>query len=181
MRTREANRARRRAALLAAARGLTIERGWAAVRMVDVATVTGLSRQTVYNEFGGRTGLADALVTAEVTRFVQTMRTDFFGSRADSHRAVETAALHAIRAATGNRLVHERQLFPRPPTRLVLDPAAAVIREWAATYHPDCPSTTVELAAESVVRLTLSHLLLPLAAPEKTAATLADVFVRLLN
>lgn len=181
MKTREANRARQRAALLATARGLTIEQGWTSVRMADVARATGVSRQTVYNEFGCRKTLGQAVASAEVARFVAAMRADFFGSRADGHRAVEVAALHIIRATTGNPLVQERELFPRPVTRLVLDPASAVIREWAATFHPGCPATRVELAAESVVRLAVSHLLLPLAAPERTATTLADVFVRLLR
>ena len=180
MKTREANRARQRAALIAAARGLTIERGWPGVRMADVARATGVSRQTVYNEFGCRKGLGEALARAEVAQFVGAMRADFFSSRADGHRAVQTAARRAIHEATGNPLVHDRELFPRALTRLVFDAAAAVVREWAATFHPDYPTRGVELAAESVVRLTVSHLLLPLAPPEKTAVSLADVFVRLL-
>ncbi|MGW4277962.1 TetR/AcrR family transcriptional regulator, partial [Streptomyces seoulensis] len=36
---------------------------WPAVRMVDVAAAAGVSRQTLYNEFGGKDGLARALVS----------------------------------------------------------------------------------------------------------------------
>jgi AcrR family transcriptional regulator len=181
MSTREASRARQRAALLAAARGLTVERGWPDVRMADVAKVSGVSRQTVYNEFGCRKGLAEALAAAEVAQFVGAMRADFFGCRADARAAVETAVLRAIRDSAGNPLVRDGDLFPRPVVRLVLDAAAGVVREWAATFHPGYPTRTVELAADSVVRLAVSHLLLPQAAPEKTATALADVFVRLLR
>ena len=181
MTAREAKRARQRAALLAAARGLTVEHGWPRVKMADVARVSGVSRQTVYNEFGCRRSLGEALANAEVARFVAAMRTDFFGCRADGHLAVETAALHVIRGTRGNRLFQDADLFPRPVTKLVLDGAAGVIREWAATFHPNYPSTAVQLAAESVVRLAVSHLLLPAAPPETTAGTLADIFVRLLD
>ena len=37
-------------------------RPWTAVRMVDVAAAAGVSRQTLYNEFGSKDGLARALV-----------------------------------------------------------------------------------------------------------------------
>ncbi|MGQ5228634.1 helix-turn-helix domain-containing protein, partial [Streptomyces sp. yara] len=40
-------------------------RPWSAVRMVDVAAAAGVSRQTLYNEFGSKDGLARALVRRE--------------------------------------------------------------------------------------------------------------------
>jgi AcrR family transcriptional regulator len=180
---RESHRARLRADLLAAARELTIERGWPGVRMADVAAVAGVSRQTVYNEFSSRAGLAEALAAAEVARFVAAMRDDFFAAGADAREAVRTAALRVMREIGGNPVVHDRDLFSYPATgsRLVLDAAGAVIREWAATFRPDCPVESVQLAAESVVRLTVSHLALPLASPSATASALAEVFVRLLG
>jgi AcrR family transcriptional regulator len=188
---RESNRARLRATLVEAARELTIERGWAAVRMADVATAAGVSRQTVYNEFGGRPGLAEALAAAEVTKFVAAMRADFFGSGADARAAVQTAAAHALIEAQRNPLVRAvltsgrggaDDLLPYLTTRsgMVLDAAGAVIREWAATFHPNCSADAVQLAAESLVRLTVSHLVLPLAPPAATASALAEVFARLL-
>lgn len=189
---RESNRARLRAALVTAARELTIERGWANVRMADVAAAAGVSRQTVYNEFAGRPGLAEALASAEVTQFVAAMRADFFGCGGDARAAVRTAADHALQEAARNPLVRAvltsgrgraDDLLPYLTTRsgLLLDAAGAVIREWAATFRPDCPSEAVQLAAESLVRLTVSHLVLPLAPPDRTATALAEVFVRLLR
>src|SRR5215471_16046614 len=47
--------------LLDAAGRLIIERGFRRVRMQDVADAVGVSRQTVYNEFGDKWGLAQAL------------------------------------------------------------------------------------------------------------------------
>ncbi|MFG2600476.1 TetR/AcrR family transcriptional regulator [Streptomyces sp. NPDC048462] len=51
-----------RDALLDAAHAALGSRPWPAVRMVDVAAVAGVSRQTLYNEFGSKDGLARALV-----------------------------------------------------------------------------------------------------------------------
>lgn len=67
---RATGRARLRDALIAAARELTVAHGWKNVGMAQVARAAGVSRQTVYNEFDGRAGLAGALVLHEVGRFV---------------------------------------------------------------------------------------------------------------
>ncbi|MFB7373633.1 TetR/AcrR family transcriptional regulator [Streptomyces sp. NPDC056222] len=54
-------------AALAALGGLP----WSAVRMVDVASAAGVSRQTLYNEFGSKEGLARALVRREADVYLQ--------------------------------------------------------------------------------------------------------------
>ncbi|MFJ8541338.1 TetR/AcrR family transcriptional regulator [Streptomyces sp. NPDC093586] len=51
-----------RESLLDAACTALARRPWAAVRMVDVAAAAGVSRQTLYNEFGSKEGLGRALV-----------------------------------------------------------------------------------------------------------------------
>ncbi|GAA3836800.1 TetR/AcrR family transcriptional regulator [Streptomyces chiangmaiensis] len=45
-------------------------RPWPAVRMVDVAAMAGVSRQTLYNEFGSKEGLARALVRREADGYL---------------------------------------------------------------------------------------------------------------
>ncbi|WP_328562592.1 TetR/AcrR family transcriptional regulator [Streptomyces coelicoflavus] len=54
-----------RESLLDAACTALARRPWYAVRMVDVAASAGVSRQTLYNEFGSKEGLARALVRRE--------------------------------------------------------------------------------------------------------------------
>ncbi|MER0448164.1 TetR/AcrR family transcriptional regulator [Streptomyces sp. Edi4] len=44
---------------------------WPAVRMVDVASRARVSRQTLYNEFGGKEGLARALVRREADVYLR--------------------------------------------------------------------------------------------------------------
>ncbi|MGI5402789.1 TetR/AcrR family transcriptional regulator [Streptomyces sp. CA-135486] len=43
---------------------------WSGVRMVDVASAAGVSRQTLYNEFGSKDGLARALVRREADTYL---------------------------------------------------------------------------------------------------------------
>ncbi|MFE7381294.1 TetR/AcrR family transcriptional regulator [Streptomyces zhihengii] len=60
-----------REALLDAAAAALRARPWSAVRMVEVAASAGVSRQTLYNEFGGKDGLAGALVRREAEGFLR--------------------------------------------------------------------------------------------------------------
>ncbi|MFD7298466.1 TetR/AcrR family transcriptional regulator [Streptomyces sp. NPDC059897] len=59
-----------RESLLEAAYTALARRPWGAVRMVDVAAVAGVSRQTLYNEFGSKEGLARALVRREADAYL---------------------------------------------------------------------------------------------------------------
>ncbi|MFF7179318.1 TetR family transcriptional regulator [Streptomyces sp. NPDC008121] len=60
-----------REALLDAALAALAGLPWSAVRMVDVASAAGVSRQTLYNEFGSKEGLARALVRREADAYVR--------------------------------------------------------------------------------------------------------------
>ncbi|MGW7279685.1 TetR/AcrR family transcriptional regulator [Streptomyces sp. NPDC054844] len=59
-----------RESLLDAAYTALTRRPWSAVRMVDVAAAAGVSRQTLYNEFGSKEGLARALVRREADGYL---------------------------------------------------------------------------------------------------------------
>lgn len=54
-----------RDSLLDAASAALGDRPWTAIRMVEVAAAAGVSRQTLYNEFRSKEGLARALVRRE--------------------------------------------------------------------------------------------------------------------
>ncbi|MFI0982961.1 TetR/AcrR family transcriptional regulator [Streptomyces sp. NPDC021093] len=94
-----------REALLDAACAALAARPWSAVRMVDVAAAAGVSRQTLYNEFGSKDGLARALVRREADRFlagVDRVLGDRTGSDSDRLAGV---AEWIVRAAQENQLV----------------------------------------------------------------------------
>ncbi|MBD0745146.1 TetR/AcrR family transcriptional regulator [Streptomyces sp. CBMA152] len=60
-----------REALLDAAVSALAALPWSGVRMVDVASAAGVSRQTLYNEFGSKEGLARALVRREADIYLR--------------------------------------------------------------------------------------------------------------
>ncbi|MEV6400687.1 TetR/AcrR family transcriptional regulator, partial [Streptomyces sp. NPDC051907] len=59
-----------RESLLNAALAALADQPWSGVRMVDVASAAGVSRQTLYNEFGSKDGLARALVRREADGYL---------------------------------------------------------------------------------------------------------------
>ncbi|MFF7201506.1 MULTISPECIES: TetR/AcrR family transcriptional regulator [unclassified Streptomyces] len=59
-----------RESLLNAALAALAELPWSGVRMVDVASAAGVSRQTLYNEFGSKDGLARALARREADTYL---------------------------------------------------------------------------------------------------------------
>lgn len=101
-----------RESLLDAAYTALMTRAWTAVRMVDVAAAAGVSRQTLYNEFGSKEGLARALVRREtdsylagVARALARGGTPAAGTRADAAARMAAAAAWTLRTARINPLV----------------------------------------------------------------------------
>ena len=54
----EASRVLLRTSILNGMRDLLLSRDWSSITLSDVAAAAGISRQTIYNEFGSRQGLA---------------------------------------------------------------------------------------------------------------------------
>ncbi|MCW5250475.1 MULTISPECIES: TetR/AcrR family transcriptional regulator [unclassified Streptomyces] len=93
-----------REGLLDAARVALARRPWSAVRMVDVAAAAGVSRQTLYNEFGDKDGLARALVRREADGYLAGVERALAGPGGPGERLTATAEWTAA-AARGNALV----------------------------------------------------------------------------
>ena len=66
----EASRALLRDSVLDAMRDLLLTRDWSAIKLADVAQAAGISRQTIYNEFGSRLGLAQGYAVRLADRLV---------------------------------------------------------------------------------------------------------------
>ncbi|MEU0894094.1 TetR/AcrR family transcriptional regulator [Streptomyces massasporeus] len=93
-----------RESLLDAAYTALVRRPWSAVRMVDVAAAAGVSRQTLYNEFGSKDGLARALVRREADGFLAGVDRALTGHSDPRDRLTATAEWTAS-AARENLLV----------------------------------------------------------------------------
>ncbi|MEU5347871.1 MULTISPECIES: TetR/AcrR family transcriptional regulator [unclassified Streptomyces] len=93
-----------RESLLDAAYTALGRRPWSAVRMVDVAAAAGVSRQTLYNEFGSKEGLARALVRREADAYLAGVERALV-SHAEPRERLAAAAEWTVSAARGNALV----------------------------------------------------------------------------
>lgn len=96
-----------RESLLDAAFTALADRPWAVVRMVDVAVAAGVSRQTLYNEFGSKDGLARALVRREAEAYLIGVERALSGATgaAGPNERLAAAAGWTVRAAAANPLV----------------------------------------------------------------------------
>lgn len=93
-----------RESLLDAAYAALDLRPWSAVRMVDVAATAAVSRQTLYNEFGSKDGLARALVRREADAYLAGIDRAL-SVRGDARDRLVSAAEWTFSAARGNALV----------------------------------------------------------------------------
>ncbi|MFC9467410.1 TetR/AcrR family transcriptional regulator [Streptomyces coelicoflavus] len=93
-----------RESLLDAAYTALARRPWYAVRMVDVAAAAGVSRQTLYNEFGSKEGLARALVRREADGYLAGVERALSGPSDPCERLAATAEW-MLSAAHDNALV----------------------------------------------------------------------------
>lgn len=175
-----------------AARARTIAAGWDAVRMGGVATTAGVSRQTVYNEFGSKAGLAEALARREVDRFVGDVRAHLLAHGSDVRAGAYAAIAHTLATAADNPLVKailssarggSEELLPYLTTRaeVVLTEASGALIEWAGDHLPGADQAALAFAADTIVRLVVSHIVLPRSPIDQTATALADLAVRLFS
>ncbi|WP_030545052.1 TetR/AcrR family transcriptional regulator [Streptomyces albus] len=111
-----------RESLLDAALAALSGRPWPGVRMVDVAVAARVSRQTLYNEFGSKDGLARALVRREVDRYLAGVRHALAGPPpGEPGERLVAVADWTARTARHNPLVRAAltgcwgERLPRPP------------------------------------------------------------------
>ncbi|WP_328873738.1 TetR/AcrR family transcriptional regulator [Streptomyces sp. NBC_00287] len=93
-----------RESLLDAAYTALARRSWSAVRMVDVAAAAGVSRQTLYNEFGSKEGLARALVRREADSYLAGVERAL-STQSDARDRLTATAEWTTSAARDNALV----------------------------------------------------------------------------
>jgi len=180
----EAARRLLRETFFGAARDQLESRAWSEITMSDVASTAGVSRQTLYKEFGSRDEFAQAFVIHEGERFLDGVD-EAVKQHLDDPRAAVGAALQAfLRSAGEDPLV--RILLSDDGTGgmlpLVTTQGMPVVH-WAtarltATIEegwPQAPEAKVKLLAESLVRLAISYITAPGDAPETTATKAGEL------
>ncbi|MEV5828113.1 TetR family transcriptional regulator [Spirillospora sp. NPDC052242] len=178
--------------LLDAARTVVEDGDWEDLRIALVARAAGVSRQTAYNEFGSRLGLARALAERELDGFVGGVQERMERHVDDVPAAVEAAVLHAL-AEAGRRPL-PRAVLGAGRTRdddllglatrgsdLLLRRLVEAFRAYADAVWPAIPGEAKNLLVESLMRLTVGHAVEPLHAPHEVARGMAELTRRLLS
>ncbi len=170
--------------LFDAARDALAQRAWAEITMADVARAAGVSRQTLYKEFGTRDEFAAAFTIREGERFLAAVEQAIHEHLDDPHAAI-AAALEVFLATAAEdplmRMVLSDDgtggMLPlvttqsQPVIAWAAQRVAAAIREgWPHAAPPDAA-----LLAESLVRLAISHATVPTGDPHATAAAVAKL------
>jgi len=169
-----------RETLFDAARDLIEERPWAQVTMAEVAAAAGVSRQTLYKEFGSRDEFAQLFVVREGTRFLDAVE-GAVRAHLDDPRAALAAALGVFLSAVGEdpllrTLLHDDGtggMLPLVTTRSQPVVAFASERLVAVVCEgwPQVARADAEVLADGLVRLALSYAMLPADPPERTVPT----------
>ena len=127
----EASRVLLRDSILDGMRELLLTRDWSAITLSDVARAAGISRQTIYNEFGSRQGLAQGYALRLADRLVDAVDGAIQGNVGDIYAAFQEGfrvVLHRVRIRSAGDLVAHRWYQARP--------AAAHHHRQRAHHHP---------------------------------------------
>jgi AcrR family transcriptional regulator len=178
----EASRVLLRDSVLDAMRDLLLTRDWSAITLSDVARVAGISRQTIYNEFGSRQGLAQgyalrladrlvdaihAALDANVGNFYEAFLAGFRSFFAES--AADPLVISLLSGVAKPDLLQlittdSAPIITRASARLSL----ALTQTWVATSDEDAG-----VLARAIVRLALSYVSMPPEADHDVARDLA--------
>jgi AcrR family transcriptional regulator len=173
-----------RETLFAAARDELQQRAWSQITMADVASAAGVSRQTLYKEFGSRDEFAQAFVIHEGERFLDGVEAAVREHLDDPRAAVDAALEVFLRSASEDPMV--RILLSDDGTGgmlpLVTTQGVPVV-QWAtarltgviAEGWPQAPAEKARLLAEALVRLAISHITAPSDSPQVTAVRTGEL------
>jgi AcrR family transcriptional regulator len=164
-----------RESLLDAARSAVERLPWPIVRMVEVAAAAGVSRQTLYNEFGDKAGLGTALMNRQVSDFLDDLERTLHrsASTASPDETLAETADWVLGAARDDALVRatltgcRREALPRhghEPGQLVAevrDRAVRALRTRPAGGDGAPDETELADRCETAIRLAISQLVAP--------------------
>jgi AcrR family transcriptional regulator len=173
-----------RSSLLDAAGREMISRPWSEVTMSDIARAAGVSRQTLYNEFGSRGEFAQALVLREAGRFIDAVQSAVAANAADPRRALQATFELFLTLAAENPLVKAivsgdgaDELIALFTTRgeTLIEMAGARLTGVLLESWPMVAVEEAALIGETLVRLAISYGALPKGSPAETAAAVAEL------
>ena len=178
----EASRVLLRDSILDGMREMLLSRDWSSITLSDVARAAGISRQTIYNEFGSRQGLAQGYALRLADRLVDQIEDAIVGNVGDVYAAflqgfrdffAESAADPlVISLLTGGTKPDLLQLITTDSgpiiTRASQRLTETFMNSWVRASEEDAG-----VLARAIVRLAMSYVSMPPEADHDVARDLA--------
>jgi AcrR family transcriptional regulator len=171
-----------RDSILDATHAVLRERPWAEISLAEIAKAAGVSRQTIYNEFGSRRAVAEAYVLREGERFLTGVEAALAAHPEDPRGALAAAFAEFLESAGEHPLLRAIVAGEGGDELLGVvtshdSPVVAFATERLASFLTDgWPRLRAEdagLLAEQLVRLGISYAALPAGPVEESAAGVA--------
>jgi AcrR family transcriptional regulator len=180
----EAARELLRQTVFDAARDQLSRRPWSEITMADIASGAGVSRQTLYNEFGNRNEFGFAFVIHEAERFMDGVEEAVLEHVDDPQVAVAAALEHFLSVAGGDPLISillsddgTGGMLPFVTTRglPVVQWASARLAAVIEEGWPQAAEDDVKNLAEFLVRVSISYVTTPGKSTEEAARAVAGL------
>ncbi len=178
----EASRALLRDSVLDAMRDLLLTRDWSSITLSDVARATGISRQTISDEFGSRQRLAQGYALRLADRLVDTIKGTIEANVGDIHAALLQGFRQFFAESAADPLVISLLTGVAKPDllQLITTDSAPIITRASARLVLAFNQTWVAISDEdagvisrAIVRLCLSYVSMPPESDNDVAADLA--------
>lgn len=176
--------------LVDAAAKLAAERSWSDVTMSTVANEVGVSRQTLYREFGNKDALGEAMAI-EVARSLIADASAQIDQHEDLVVGVEKAMATVLHRAEEDPLTrgvlmaarHEDELLPFLTTRTegILQLAASILVQKVEPRVPEFTHEQLTAMVDTAVRIVVSHIVQPGGDPDEVAALIGWMLGRLMG
>jgi AcrR family transcriptional regulator len=180
----EAARELLRQTVFDAARDQLSQHPWSEITMADIASGAGVSRQTLYNEFGNRNEFGFAFVIHEAEHFMDGVEKAVLEHVDDPQVAVASALEHFLTTAGGDPLISillsddgTGGMLPFVTTRglPVVQWASARLAAVIEEGWPQAAEDDVKNLAECLVRVSISYVTTPGTSTEEAARAVAGL------
>jgi AcrR family transcriptional regulator len=178
----EASRVLLRDSILDGMRELLITRDWSSITLSDVAKAAGISRQTIYNEFGSRQGLAQGYALRLADRLVDQIEDAIIGNVGDIYAAFLQGFRDFFAESASDPLVISLLTGTTKPDllQLITTDSAPIITRCSARLTDSFMDSWVRASEEdagvlsrAIVRLAMSYVSMPPEADHDVARDLA--------
>lgn len=175
----------KRVELLDGAVAELVDHGWRGLQMQAVAKRVGVSRQTVYNAFSGRDGLARAVVEHLAESFLDGFDAAFAAAEAPAERCAAGVRYlltrggddPSLRAMLGVGAEADVLGLLTSGSAPIVRRARECIPATALRYQPGLDSERLVQAAELLARLTLSQIVQPMAELDAAVHALTQMVI----